>query len=160
MSHAGAPLAYFLTWTTYGTWLPGDRRGSVDDAHNQYGEPYLPHQPDREASARERLAGAPFRMNDAARRTVAEAIRAHAAFRMWPVLALSVRTNHVHLVIEAPNHTPEEVMAQCKAWATRKLREQSLVGEKRRLWTKMGSTRSLWHRNALLATVDYTTRMQ
>lgn len=21
------PLAYFLTWTTYGSWLPGDDRG-------------------------------------------------------------------------------------------------------------------------------------
>ena len=21
------PLAFFLTWTTYGTWLPGDERG-------------------------------------------------------------------------------------------------------------------------------------
>ena len=21
------PLAYFITWTTYGTWLPGDSRG-------------------------------------------------------------------------------------------------------------------------------------
>jgi hypothetical protein len=21
------PIAYFLTWTTYGTWLPGDERG-------------------------------------------------------------------------------------------------------------------------------------
>jgi hypothetical protein len=24
------PLAYFLTWTTYGTWLPGDSRGWVN----------------------------------------------------------------------------------------------------------------------------------
>ena len=24
------PLAYFLTWTTYGSWLPGDERGWVD----------------------------------------------------------------------------------------------------------------------------------
>ena len=23
------PLAYFLTWPTYGTWLPGDERGWV-----------------------------------------------------------------------------------------------------------------------------------
>ena len=23
------PLAYYLTWTTYGTWLPGDERGWV-----------------------------------------------------------------------------------------------------------------------------------
>ena len=26
------PLAYFLTWPTYGTWLPGDERGWI-----QYG---------------------------------------------------------------------------------------------------------------------------
>ncbi len=21
------PIAFFLTWSTYGTWLPGDKRG-------------------------------------------------------------------------------------------------------------------------------------
>ena len=26
------PLAYLITWTTYGTWLHGDDRGSFD--HN------------------------------------------------------------------------------------------------------------------------------
>ena len=25
--NTGEPLAYFLAWTTYGTWLPGDERG-------------------------------------------------------------------------------------------------------------------------------------
>ena len=24
----GEPIAYFITWTCYGTWLPGDERGS------------------------------------------------------------------------------------------------------------------------------------
>ena len=24
------PLAYFLTWNTYGTWLPGDQRGWIE----------------------------------------------------------------------------------------------------------------------------------
>src|SRR5437762_13804656 len=27
------PLAYFLTWPTYGTWLPGDERGWVERGH-------------------------------------------------------------------------------------------------------------------------------
>ena len=27
------PLAYFLTWPTYGTWLPGDERGWVEYRH-------------------------------------------------------------------------------------------------------------------------------
>jgi hypothetical protein len=29
------PLAFFLTWTTYGTWLPGDERGWVDRGRGQ-----------------------------------------------------------------------------------------------------------------------------
>jgi len=31
--------AYFLTWRTYGTWLPGDERGWVGRDRNGYGEP-------------------------------------------------------------------------------------------------------------------------
>jgi hypothetical protein len=27
------PIAYFLTWVTYGTWLPGDGRGWVEYRH-------------------------------------------------------------------------------------------------------------------------------
>ena len=27
------PLTYFLTWPTYGTWLPGDERGWVEYRH-------------------------------------------------------------------------------------------------------------------------------
>ena len=30
------PFAYFITFTTYGTWLHGDKRKSVDPKHNQY----------------------------------------------------------------------------------------------------------------------------
>ena len=25
--NTGEPIAYFITWTTYGTWLPGEERG-------------------------------------------------------------------------------------------------------------------------------------
>ena len=27
------PIGYFLTWVTYGTWLPGDSRGWVEHRH-------------------------------------------------------------------------------------------------------------------------------
>lgn len=29
-STMGDPIAYFITWVTYGTWLPGDQRGWVE----------------------------------------------------------------------------------------------------------------------------------
>ena len=42
-------LAYFLTWTTYGTRLHGDQRGSIDAAHNTPGTDILLPDPSREA---------------------------------------------------------------------------------------------------------------
>ena len=36
------PLAYLITFRSYGTWLHGDERGSVDRFHNVYGTPRLP----------------------------------------------------------------------------------------------------------------------
>ncbi len=35
------PLAYFMSFRTYGTWLHGDKRGSTDRFHNQYGAPFI-----------------------------------------------------------------------------------------------------------------------
>ena len=36
------PLAYFISFRTYGTWLHGDKRGSIDCIHNRYRSPYIP----------------------------------------------------------------------------------------------------------------------
>jgi len=36
------PLGYLITFRTYGTWLHGDMRGSVDRHHNRYGAPLIP----------------------------------------------------------------------------------------------------------------------
>ena len=36
------PVAYLLTFRSYGTWLHGDRRALVDRFHSIYGTPRLP----------------------------------------------------------------------------------------------------------------------
>src|SRR6202521_2647770 len=35
------PLAYLITFRCYGTWLHGDKRGSIDRFHNRYRSPYI-----------------------------------------------------------------------------------------------------------------------
>jgi hypothetical protein len=30
LPYRSGPMAFFLTWTTYGSWLPGDDRGWCD----------------------------------------------------------------------------------------------------------------------------------
>ena len=48
------PLGYLITFRSYGTWLHGDERGSIDRFHNRYKAPYLPRRaakPDRALNA-------------------------------------------------------------------------------------------------------------
>ena len=50
------PLAFFITFTTYGAWLHGDDAGSVDRDHNEPDTPLLPADP-RRASQEGAAAG-------------------------------------------------------------------------------------------------------
>ncbi len=66
------PIAYFLTWTTYGSWLPGDSRGWVK-RHHGYQDP----NPKFEAYAREGLIEAPCSLDTGDRLMVEAEIRVH-----------------------------------------------------------------------------------
>jgi hypothetical protein len=58
-----SPLAYFITFTCYGTWLHGDQRGSVDREHNAPGTPVLTPDPARQADEQEQLGEPPYLLN-------------------------------------------------------------------------------------------------
>jgi hypothetical protein len=92
-------VAYFITFTTYGTWLHGDERGSVDRNHNVAGEPLLPGDGELQRSRRAAMTGPRYQMEAAERETVLAAICQHAGFRGGSLLAAHVRTNHVHIVV-------------------------------------------------------------
>ena len=53
------PIAYFITFRTYGTWLHGDERGSTDRDHNAYDTPLLDPDADRLRSVCLRFAQPP-----------------------------------------------------------------------------------------------------
>ena len=149
------PLAYMLTWTCYGTWLHGDRRGSVDDEHNVPGDPFLPPDSSRVGSERKRLRHGPIELDVHGRRIVEDTITAHCRHREWELLALNVRTNHVHVVIVGADVTPDRMLGQLKAWTTRRLREAVCVSADVRVWTHHGSTRYLWNEPSVKAAIDY-----
>ena len=154
------PLAFFITWTTHGTWMHGDRRGSVDREHNSPGSSYIA--PDARRAGRDRMAmdTDAVVLDPGARRVVEAGIREHAEHKSWIIHALSVRSNHVHVVITASSERPERVMGGFKAWATRALRTRALADPTGRVWTRHGSTRWINDERSLLAAIDYVTRFQ
>jgi len=139
------PLAYMLTLRTYGTWLHGDARGSVDRAHRAYGTPMLGANGSLERAERARPRHAPVQLDAAQRRSMTETIQKVCLHRNWTLYALSVRTEHVHIVVAiAAKLSPEKAMNTLKSWITRCMVEQGLIPQGNRVWARHGSTRYLW----------------
>lgn len=149
------PLAYLLTWTCYGTWLHGDGRGSVDVMHNAPGTPYLPPDERRFAFARRALRHPSVTLDGTARTIVHDAVIDHARMRGWEVLALNVRTNHVHAVIRCGSYDPSRVVRQFKDWGTRRLRATGKFDRFAKVWTDGGSTRYLWTERSVASATSY-----
>ena len=153
------PLAYFLTWHTYGTWLHGDSRGSVDDRHNVFTAPFAPAEDRRELWERNRLRHPPVRLDRSAREIVQNTILAVVSHRGWSALAVHVRTTHAHVVVVS-SAPAERVMNDLKAYATRRLREAGLSLSTESVWSRHGSTRYLWDDDQVWHAVTYTIEEQ
>lgn len=148
------PIAYFLTWTTYGTWLPGDERGWVEKP----GRFQTPNS-QLEAAARSLLTETPCILDTWQRSLVEETIAKHCEIRGWHLHAVNCRTNHVHVVVTAPVD-PEVVRDQFKSWCTRQLKRQQQAADPSRLirmkwWTERGSNRWLNDEESLAVAIQY-----
>lgn len=150
-------LAYFNTFTTYGTWLPGSAKGkgSVDAEHNVYGTPFIEPDAQREQAAREAMGQLPYVMSAAERNIVCKAIVDLARARSWSLWAVHVRTNHVHAVVSA-ERDPGRIMSDMKGRASRDLTLAGFDNAERRRWTRHGSTRHLYREEDVEAKIRYT----
>jgi REP element-mobilizing transposase RayT len=154
-------LAYFIAFSTYGTWLHGTSKGkgSVDREHDQYGMPFVEPDERREAQSREELTQAPYTMTSPEREIVRDAIVALCRTKRWRLLAVHVRSNHVHVVLNV-DRDPGRVMSDIKAAASRALTRAGFDDTARKRWTRHGSTLHLFDEAAVAEKVDYTLNRQ
>jgi REP element-mobilizing transposase RayT len=153
-NNTDTPLAYFISFRTYGTWLHGDKRGSIDRFHNQYGAPYMPPNDRWHRYNQRQLKAKPLILGASERKSIENAIRETCQIRKWSLLAFNVRTNHVHTVVTA-NRDPEIVLKAFKANATRELREGHLWPHEFSPWVRKGSKRKLWNEQSVARAIDY-----
>ncbi len=151
------PIAYHITFTTYGSWLHGDKIGSVDKEHNRYSSAFVNpnsglHRTERNKSP---LKNPPFVLEQSQRESVLKAILRVCEFRRWFAHAVHVRSSHVHIVVSG-EEKPEKMMVNFKAYATRMIRkcnnEQTTI---RKYWTRHGSTKYIWTKESLVSTIKY-----
>jgi REP element-mobilizing transposase RayT len=150
-------VTFLLTFTTYGTHLPGDRRGWSERARGETRGGHRNPCAALEAHARNRMRAPPVRLNPYQATTVLEAIRQACEFRRWELLAAHVRTEHAHAVVSCLD-SPNRALAAFKAYASRALNQTE--GPRTHRWAREGSTRPLCSDRAIQAAVRYVTTHQ
>jgi REP element-mobilizing transposase RayT len=148
------PIAYLITFRTFGTWLHGDEKGAFGRRNSIVRSKYVePNVPLKEAMQAE-LKQKPFILSPRARAVVEEAMREVCQTRAYGLPALNVRSNHAHAVVKKAIK-PEKIVNDIKAYATRRLREAGLVGLDTKVWSRGSSTRYLWKPAHPEAAIDY-----
>jgi REP element-mobilizing transposase RayT len=150
------PLAFFLTCSTYGTWLPGDQRGWVE-----YRRGWKLPDPILELEAKARMTDDACILDAEQRLLVENTVADHCRIRGWELHAVNCRTNHLHIVVSANRH-PNAVRTQIKAWCTRRLKElerQRSSGTTNQVrenwWAERGSRRYINDDTSLEAAIRY-----
>ena len=85
------PLAYFITFTAYGTWLPGDERGLVDYKTAAPDAPIQPPDAERYQQARNQLKHPVVKLSEELRQVVMQTVKEVCEYRGWALLAVNCR---------------------------------------------------------------------
>ncbi|EGF29007.1 hypothetical protein RBWH47_02522 [Rhodopirellula baltica WH47] len=155
------PIAFFLTWTCYGTWMPGDDRGWTKwHCGDQVPQPRLADW------CRGQMVDSAVLLLPEQRTMIESVVREHCEKRCWYLHAVNCRTNHCHVVVTAPNYDGEQVRDQLKSWGKRRMKERECqlgVAEecvRDRWWTRKGSVRYLFDEDSLSAATTYASEAQ
>jgi len=136
-------IAYMITWTTYGKWLQGDKRGYVKNGK------ILPTNQSLEDSNKQNLSKEPVKLTKTHRQIVQDAIFEKAKQLNQKIYALSVSSNHVHIVAEYIAMPIGLVVRHYKGSALRK------VGLSGKIWTKGFDKRYCFDQQTLQNRINY-----
>jgi len=139
-------VGYMITWTTYGTWLQGDKRGYVKNGK------ILPTSRSLEDSNKHNLSKEPVKLTKTHRQIVQDAIFEKAKQLNQKIYALSVSSNHVHIVAEYIAMPIGLVVRHYKGSAQAALRKRGLSG---RIWTKGFDKRYCFDQHTLQNRINY-----
>lgn len=120
-------VGYLLTWTTYGSWLPGDKRRYVQHGEVLNGnEKVFQH-------AKSIQKSSTVKLNKSEKEIVRQAIKEEIKKTGQRLEAIAVCSNHIHLAVRWSYYPVWEVVSRCKNAAMFALYK---VGRDGRIWTK------------------------
>ena len=161
---------WHLTWTTYGTWLPGDERGFVGavrdaggdwETHNIPGTDYDRDMPGLVARAKERLKSTPIFLDVAHAKVLFAQFQETATHRGWHLLAVAIMRAHIHVLAGVQGDTKHEtVLRDFKGYGSGSLNRRWSKPVSGTWWTASGSKRKKGDDDAIVTAIRYIANQQ
>jgi REP element-mobilizing transposase RayT len=142
-------IGYMVTWTTYGSWLPGDKRGYVRNGQTLSGDNKILE------INRARQKSSVVKLNRKEIQVVQQVILREAKRIGHEIVALAACTNHVHLAARPHSKSIEKVIGRYKSLTTRALWER---GRQDRVWTQGYDKRFCFSEEELERKIQYVNK--
>ena len=148
------PLAYHITFGTYGSRLHGDERGSVDRAHNSPGEPFLGPDVRRREQETQLLRSEPITFKSAQQRFIEAVIPGVCERGDWGYHVAAAGPDHVHVLLSADSD-PKTVRRLLKRWLGQQLSSNWPLSRGQSWWAEGGSIKWIWKQHYFRRAFDY-----
>jgi REP element-mobilizing transposase RayT len=156
---------WLLTWTCYGTWLPGDDRGFVspiagpDEKYRlirNSGDPVPGGIPALERYHESRLKSEPIYITGDHARVLLDQFRETTRIRNWLLLAVAIMANHTHVIVGVPGDPdPSDILGDFKSYGSRALNRKWGKPASGTWWTESGSKRKKGDETAVFSAIKY-----
>ncbi len=155
---------YLLTWTTYGTWLPGDPRAFVSrvkqengsyEIHNQVGTPFDRDRPVVRELASARMKGDEVVLDEQAAGVCLEGIREACVNGDLLLRIAAIMRTHCHAVVFSQREEGAAVLQRFKGVSSRRMTQACGKPGAGTWWTRHGSRRLLDTPNSFERAVEY-----
>jgi REP element-mobilizing transposase RayT len=142
---------WLLTWTTYGTRLPGDARGFVSDLRDEHRNKYRMNQvgtapiadiPGLRRFSEQSLKCPPIFLTRSHAELLLPQFRETTTHRGWTLYAVAILTNHIHIVVGViGDPDPSDLLGDFKSYGSRPLNRRWKKPASGTWWTAGGSKR-------------------
>lgn len=167
-----APLSrggiYLLTWTTHGTWLPGDPRGFVSRVptpdghaiHNKVGTPFDRDMPVVLQEARKRTKSPEVWLSAEHAEVCASSFQEAAQNAEARIGAYAIMRGHCHVVVRTSILEGAETLRRLKGVSARRLTQAFGKPPAISWWTRNGSHRLLTNSPSIQGAIRYVLQQE
>ena len=149
-----SPLAYHITFGTYGARLHGDPRGTVDRRQSAHGQPIVDCSEGRQRMEARQLKHQPVLHTAEQRAYAQDAIKQVCLQGEWELIQTACGSDHVHVLLSS-DRDPKAIRRWLKRWLGQAMSARWPLSEGQSWWAKGGSAKYVWDQEYLCSVDEY-----